>query len=538
MRLSARARVGGAAFACLLAAGPVKAARYEFFADIEDVGGGRRVVLIREDDDGNRTSYGYWLSEQKFKAQSARVTGYGVTVAYSDRRFVFIPYEAFDLLDAAQEPGPKAAAAHASIPLSTNGDTFDVACDASTAVAVGSSGPATVALVDLAARREVATLAYPGLLAPSVSVDDGGTQALVVVDNAQGNSGTVRRIAISGASLADTGEQLAFPGGEWVTRVWFGPGAKTGLVVVGAGASRLVSFSVPGLAQRSSIGFSDFVVGVAFNPAGDRIYIRRGSRGLADTIEARTFDAATGAIGATALWSTTAVSGFTGVVYQNSLVITPDGARLAASDENVGGSLPSPRIAMIDANSGAIAKSPSLPGGKATQLVAVLRACPSAGATRAAVEYRHAAFDHYFATSAADEIAKLDAGAFPGWSRTGRQFNVYVPGTANTHPTCRFFSTAFGPRSSHFYATSAAECAKVKSNPDWQFEGEVFATSAAAEDGTCAPPLRPLFRLYNDGQGGAPNHRYTTDTAVRAQMIGAGWVPEGAGQGVVACVPP
>jgi hypothetical protein len=47
-----------------------------------------------------------------------------------------------------------------------------------------------------------------------------------------------------------------------------------------------------------------------------------------------------------------------------------------------------------------------------------------------------------------------------------------------------------------------------------------------------------VFRLYNNGQGGAPNHRYTTDAAVRAAMIAAGWAPEGYGpQGVALCSP-
>jgi hypothetical protein len=49
----------------------------------------------------------------------------------------------------------------------------------------------------------------------------------------------------------------------------------------------------------------------------------------------------------------------------------------------------------------------------------------------------------------------------------------------------------------------------------------------------------PVFRLYNNGMGGAPNHRFTTDAAVRSQMLDAGWIPEGAGQeGVAFCVPP
>jgi len=44
--------------------------------------------------------------------------------------------------------------------------------------------------------------------------------------------------------------------------------------------------------------------------------------------------------------------------------------------------------------------------------------------------------------------------------------------------------------------------------------------------------------LYNNGQGGAPNHRYTTSLAVRSQMLAKGWVSEGLGDnGVTMCAP-
>ena len=48
-----------------------------------------------------------------------------------------------------------------------------------------------------------------------------------------------------------------------------------------------------------------------------------------------------------------------------------------------------------------------------------------------AIEFYHAAFDHYFITSLPAEIAALDAGTFTGWSRTGRGFSVFsAPSTA------------------------------------------------------------------------------------------------------------
>jgi hypothetical protein len=40
--------------------------------------------------------------------------------------------------------------------------------------------------------------------------------------------------------------------------------------------------------------------------------------------------------------------------------------------------------------------------------------------------------------------------------------------------------------------------------------------------------------VYNGGQGGAPNHRFTTDRAVRDAMIASGRVAEGSGPDAVA----
>ena len=156
-----------------------------------------------------------------------------------------------------------------------------------------------------------------------------------------------------------------------------------------------------------------------------------------------------------------------------------------------------------------------------------------------AIEYRHADWDHYFVTSSPDEIAKLDAGVFGGWARTGETFDVYPVGTPGTSNVCRFFSTSFAPKSSHFYTASAEECDSVKRNPDWQFEDVVFAVAVPDSIGGCRALTSPVHRLYNNGQGGAPNHRYTTSLSTRAAMVASGWTSEGAGdEGVVACSAP
>jgi len=154
------------------------------------------------------------------------------------------------------------------------------------------------------------------------------------------------------------------------------------------------------------------------------------------------------------------------------------------------------------------------------------------------VEYYHADFDHYFITGAPDEIAKLDAGSFAGWTRTGYGFRALAAGSPVGSDVCRFFGTSFGERSSHFYTALASECETVKANPDWGFEGFVFRVVVPDSDGACAAGTVPVYRLYNDGAGDAPNHRYTPDLGLRDLMLEQRWVSEGYGPlGVSMCAP-
>ena len=155
-----------------------------------------------------------------------------------------------------------------------------------------------------------------------------------------------------------------------------------------------------------------------------------------------------------------------------------------------------------------------------------------------AVEYFHAGYGHYFVTASPAEIAALDSGRAHGWSRTGQAFEVLPLDEGGAGNVCRFWSgETFAPKSSHFYTPFAVECAPGKVGHGWRFEGEVFAIRAPDAAGSCAWGTEPLYRLYNDGKGGAPNHRYTTSLAIRAEMLAQGWVAEGVGVGVIGCVP-
>jgi hypothetical protein len=154
-----------------------------------------------------------------------------------------------------------------------------------------------------------------------------------------------------------------------------------------------------------------------------------------------------------------------------------------------------------------------------------------------AVEFYNAGFRHYFITANPAEIASLDSGATPGWARTGESFNVFATGATDLVGVCRFFGL-FGAKSSHFYAPMGLGCeALLPSNPTWSYEGVVFYTALPDADGGCPAGQVPVYRLYNNGQGGAPNHRFTTNQTVQAEMIANGYVAEGRGTGVGMCSP-
>ena len=153
------------------------------------------------------------------------------------------------------------------------------------------------------------------------------------------------------------------------------------------------------------------------------------------------------------------------------------------------------------------------------------------------VEYFNAGFGHYFMTAQADEIAGLDAGAFNfAFVRTGAGFKAWSTQVAGTVPVCRFFTTpgTFGTKSSHFYTANPLECDGLKLNPNWIYEKIAFFI-AIPTGGVCPGGTIPVYRMYNAGQTGAPNHRFTTDFAVYTQFTTTlGWDQEDIGF----CAPP
>jgi YVTN family beta-propeller protein len=161
--------------------------------------------------------------------------------------------------------------------------------------------------------------------------------------------------------------------------------------------------------------------------------------------------------------------------------------------------------------------------------------------TEGAGEYYHPAFDHYFHTASQTEIRLLNDGVFDDrWIRTYEYWRVWIAPGPGRVPVCRFFSPTFAPKSSHFYTPYPAECAALQTQGVWQLESDaIFYVALTDASGNCPNGTVPLYRVYNDGAGDAPNHRYTVSRSLRDQMVAAGWSTEGNGVDTIfACLPP
>lgn len=162
--------------------------------------------------------------------------------------------------------------------------------------------------------------------------------------------------------------------------------------------------------------------------------------------------------------------------------------------------------------------------------------------TAIASEFYHAGFGHYFHTAYDTETRVMLDGLFhEDWHRTFQFFRVWTTPGPGRLPVSRFFSTQWDPKSSHFYTANQTERDLLVAGiiTGWKLEADaVYYIGLADGAGNCPASTVPLYRLYNDRQGGAPNHRFTSDRATRNAMVAQGWIAEGAGPDTVyGCTP-
>ena len=150
----------------------------------------------------------------------------------------------------------------------------------------------------------------------------------------------------------------------------------------------------------------------------------------------------------------------------------------------------------------------------------------------AAVEFYNAALDHYFVSALAPDIDALESGRLAGWTATAKSFRVFATqadGGAGVNPVCRYYiPPPFGD--SHFFSASPAECTATGAKfPQFSFESpSVFYVALPdTTTGACPAGTTPVYRVWN--QRADSNHRYTSDRALRDQMLTMGYVAEGYG---------
>ena len=153
------------------------------------------------------------------------------------------------------------------------------------------------------------------------------------------------------------------------------------------------------------------------------------------------------------------------------------------------------------------------------------------------VEFYNINLRHYFVTAVQAEATAIDSGsAGPGWVRTGFSYDVYT-GPVNqsgivTVPVCRFYGTPGKGPNSHFYTADADECAQVKKDPGWFYEG--LAYHIPPWTGSCPSGTQSIYRTYNDRAAqNDSNHRFITNAATYQQMRDNSWKQEG----IVMCSP-
>lgn len=149
------------------------------------------------------------------------------------------------------------------------------------------------------------------------------------------------------------------------------------------------------------------------------------------------------------------------------------------------------------------------------------------GSTTTTTEFYNTTLKHYFVTASSSEAKGIDNGAAgPGWIRTGYSFNV-AEAVAGTVPVCRFYGTPGVGPNSHFYTADAGECAFVKKDPGWFYEGIAFYIQLP-QSGSCPAGTTPIYRVYNDrAAANDSNHRFIPDLWVYYQMVNNGWTAEG-----------
>jgi len=127
---------------------------------------------------------------------------------------------------------------------------------------------------------------------------------------------------------------------------------------------------------------------------------------------------------------------------------------------------------------------------------------PGADGSTRVVEFYRSLSQQYFLGVDLGERATLDKGGAGGdWVRSGASFMAWVDqpsAPSNTVPVCRFYGVPVNGPTSHYFTASASECAALKTDPKWVYEGIAFRALSLV-NGACPSGMVTVTRVSKTG---------------------------------------
>ncbi|MGE5616318.1 MAG: hypothetical protein ACM3X5_05325, partial [Bacillota bacterium] len=145
-------------------------------------------------------------------------------------------------------------------------------------------------------------------------------------------------------------------------------------------------------------------------------------------------------------------------------------------------------------------------------------------------EFQNSSVNRYVLAWTADDVARWSSTS--GWSATGQSFTALSAPPANLASrmanVCRFSLPLADGSTSLFVTASWTECAGLRTQSGWRFDGYGFTIVPARADGACPAGYLGVNRLYNNGYTtNTSNHRYTTSDSTARSMVSQGWHYDG-----------
>jgi len=116
----------------------------------------------------------------------------------------------------------------------------------------------------------------------------------------------------------------------------------------------------------------------------------------------------------------------------------------------------------------------------------------------------------------------------PGYLYVALTVDALNDAPSNTVPVCRFYGVPVNGPTSHYFTASASECAALKTDPKWVYEGIAFRALPLV-NGACPSGMVTVTRVSKTGTTpAATRYRWVVDpNRVATMATFEGWTVDG-----------